>query len=39
MSSQNNTIERADKIIKAIEKHLDNENCCHCKSLLKEVFE
>jgi len=33
------TIERAQKIISAILKHLDNENCEHCKTILNEVFE
>jgi len=36
----NKTIERAEKIISTILKHLDNEkDCQHCKFLLSEVFE
>jgi hypothetical protein len=36
----NGTIERAEKIVSTILKHLDNnKDCEHCKSLLSEVFE
>jgi 3-methyladenine DNA glycosylase/8-oxoguanine DNA glycosylase len=39
MYSQNNSIERAEKIINTIVKHLDTENCQHCKNLLSEAIQ
>ena len=39
VTSNNKTIERAEIIVKAILKHLDNDGGCeHCKSLIEEVF-
>jgi hypothetical protein len=32
-------IEKAERIINSISKHLETENCQHCKTILNGVFE
>lgn len=39
MSSQDTTVADTLAVVKALRRHLKEENCEHCKKLLKEIYQ